>query len=168
MRTEVQATTLTQCLTKGMPARHARQAVESVKGFDVAHDVCGGDARGSSAAPVPPFMPAPIPRPSSRAVARLGARCPSATDLCTNPHAHLMFGQTHNAQALPAVEPGTLSLLKHTLCIKRPAALFYTNLCHPAAKRAQCNKTLPQLTMQKHHTQGLLHPGTPAGRTARP
>ena len=32
-------------------------------------------------APVPPFMPAPRPRPSSRAVALLGARCPNATDL---------------------------------------------------------------------------------------
>lgn len=31
-------------------------------------------------APAPPCMPAPSPRPSSRAPARLGARCPSATD----------------------------------------------------------------------------------------
>ena len=37
--------------------------------------------RGSPIAPVPPFMPAPRPRPSSRAVARFGARCPNATDL---------------------------------------------------------------------------------------
>ena len=36
---------------------------------------------GAMTAPVPPFMPAPSPRPSSRAVALLGARCPNATDL---------------------------------------------------------------------------------------
>lgn len=70
------------------------------QGLVVAHDACGGDARGSSAAPVPPFMPAPMPRPSSRAVARLGARCPSATDLCTHPHGRLMLGQIHKTRSL--------------------------------------------------------------------
>jgi hypothetical protein len=53
------------------------------------HLACGGDARAASAAPVPPFMPAPMPRPSSRAVARFGARWPSATDLRRHKQARL-------------------------------------------------------------------------------
>ena len=132
---KAQAWTLTQCLIIGMPARHAGQAAVSVRGLAVAYDACGGDARGSSAAPVPPFMPAPMPRPSSRAVARLGARCPSATDLRAHPRR--LFDAwadpqkqkprpSCHCQASSTIEPShAIALLYCTFCTKQPASLLH-------------------------------------------
>jgi len=62
------------------------------------HLACGGDARAASAAPVPPFMPAPMPRPSSRAVARFGARGPSATDLRRHELVRLKHVPSHHTR----------------------------------------------------------------------